>query len=180
MIYKKAISTALALFSVAACGRQPAARVCLLGGLESYQSPEEVRRSLSPSLPPWTVVRDKKASAWWWKPEVHEFMVSVEPFDDHGHSGRLTLLFINERLLETRFCPLDATAYAVSFRTHHGLKERPGNTSRYLTHYIASGDGQEYAEVYWGVDDSGQGWLGWADRRLEQDWHRRTFLRGES
>src|SRR4051794_33395841 len=100
------------LFTLVGCGRLgnnkvEATHALLIEGFESYTSVAEVKAGMLARLP-WKVETEARLSPddppWF-------LCLSVQSFSHLGHPGELYVVFLNDRLMETVFFPVDSKAY---------------------------------------------------------------------
>ena len=82
----------------------------LVAGLYSYETVAKARRTLSARGYEMTILRDEQWSGV--GIPISHVVAIVERFVDHGHSGTLTLSFLNDRLGTAIFEPGDWRAYS--------------------------------------------------------------------
>jgi hypothetical protein len=141
-------------------------RVKLIDEIESYQSPDELKRKLAAGLLPWTIVEDSKLAASDRRPPFHQYSVVVKGYQHLGLSGSLEARFLNSRLMEVRFFPDDFDRYLLALSASLGKPVESGQESLVRPNtrlWIAAGF-------------EGRRFVGYGDTRLQEeqnDWIRR-------
>jgi hypothetical protein len=146
----------------AAARREPR-RAPLMEGFESYASVSEVGQALKGAGRSFQITGESRLSDDDRRPRRDVVELEVENFVHLGHTGRLHLSFLNDRLVSTLFFPMQMDQYLSALRSRGvSVTETPsidGYTTRWMHTMF---DGRRY--------------VAWADVRLEKEdeaWIRR-------
>jgi len=98
--------------------------VVLIGDFLSCESPSEISKKLGGK--PWKVISDSRLGPGDPRPEFSEYTVLIENYEDLGVAGELQLQFLNERLMEADFFPVDSGPYVRLLGESLGTELREG------------------------------------------------------
>lgn len=132
--------------------------VKLIGGIESYQSVNELKEYFTPKGLSWTVIENSPGPKSG-RPPFNIVKTSVKAYKSYGISGELVLKFFNNRLMTTTFYPLEYDAYMEQLDRENHIKF--GNVDEVN---IAA-----YTNVMRGLDFKGRKYVVWVDVRLAEE-----------
>lgn len=131
-------------------------------GLRSYDSPERVREVFQVTP---VVIADEKVAAQDRCPRLDQLSLEFPDRVDRGMTGRARATFVNGKLVDLRFFPVDYDGYISSLKeTGAALLTAPGDLDT------------ESGVHSWTASAPGGSYIGWEDVELKkevQDWVRR-------
>lgn len=140
-------------------------RTKLIGGLESYQSIDEAKAWFAAQSLKWELVSDSRLAPGDTRPPMNLYTVSIKNFVHLGCSGDLQVAFFNNRLMTTIFYPIDYDLYLDRLVKGEGIRfvvdpQRPD---------VREAAVLPFTRVWPYRDYQGKQYVGWLDRRLEEE-----------
>jgi hypothetical protein len=132
-------------------------RTKLINGIESYQSVDEFRNSLSRGSFQWEESEDKPSPKG--RPPYNIHVITIKSFSHLGLTGELVVTFFNNRLMATTFYPLDAVKYVAAVEKKVVLRLSENKKAKLLPHTCV-----RVAEDY-----NNRVYVDWSDIRLDQE-----------
>lgn len=154
----KSVGGVLVLTALMSCGAiaepglPPPEPTPLFDGFVSYRTVSEMQQQL-PDRSTWKILSDSKIAARGPCPRFDELTFTI-PASHLGHSGRLQLVFINDRLTSTAFTPDEFRSYVDALRASGVVFDASGQSSR------------PPATRIWQWD-RGDPFVGWSDARFQ-------------
>jgi hypothetical protein len=134
-------------------------RTRLIDGIKSYQSIEEFKIFLADSSFQWKESKDQPSPER--KPPFNVHTITINNYSHLGITGELTVIFFNNRLMETDFYPYVVNRYIDTNTLYRaeGLKFDNGGESRL----------PPYTLVQVTTDHNGRQRIRWSDSRLVKE-----------
>lgn len=134
-------------------------RAKLIDGIESYQSIKDFELFLKNRLLRWEITGESKLSPQDRRPPFSIYEITIRDYSHLDFVGDLKVTFFNNRLMETRFYPLDVEGYIKIFAQEEGfdLHATHGATVPPFTHVSLATDCEQ------------RKYIGWFDNRLDTE-----------
>ncbi len=134
-------------------------RTELIDGIESYQSPEELRKFFGHKVSSWEVIENDKLDKSDKRSPYHIYRVLIKDYSCLGFSGELSVTFFNNRLERTCFYPLKPDKFIDALIKDKGVefdKEQKAEIPPFTRIWVA-------------IDYKDRKYVGWKDIRLSKE-----------
>ena len=141
--------------------------VPMIGGLRSFQTPEEAKRVLSAAALQWSVLEDGAEGGK--EIPFRRLSLEVRGFVSQEVSGDLILQFLNDRLMRVMFYPVDPDRYLTQIQNHGMTVRNTSNEPGALE--LRESDQPANLQILLITDHEGKHYVAWTDVRLDNEYH---------